>query len=56
MKFRSWYIVLLGILFQAGLGLLFIASGKDADAWGGLIGTILGIISLLCLPGLGIPT
>ena len=53
MKFRSWYLVLLGILLQAGFGIALLFSAETADPWGGLIAAIGGIVLLLA-SGLGI--
>jgi len=45
MKFRSWYIVLFGILVQVGFGLLLMYS--DGDDWGAVIAIILGLLVII---------
>ncbi len=54
MKFRSWYVVLLGILIQAGFGFMLIFSGTTSNNVGGIIAITLGGIVLLLTAGLGI--
>ena len=54
MKFRSWYIVLFGILIQAGFGLLLLYSAEDADDWGAVIAVILALLVIMLTVGLGI--
>lgn len=53
MKFRSWYLVLLGIVVQAIFGLVLLFNADDSGDWGGLILAIGGIVIFL-LAGLGI--
>jgi hypothetical protein len=44
MKFRSWYLVLIGILIQAVFGLVLMFKANDTGDWGGLVLTIGGIV------------
>jgi len=53
MKFKSWYLVLIGILFQAVFGLVMIFKADDIDGIGG-IGFAIGGILLLIAASLGI--
>ncbi len=53
MKFRSWYIVLFGIIIQAGFGLLLMYSAEGADDWGAVIAVILGFLLIMLTVGLG---
>ena len=54
MKFRSWYIVLFGILIQAGFGLLLLYSAEDTDDWGAVVAVILALLVIMLTVGLGI--
>lgn len=47
MKFKSWYIVLLGIILQVGFGFLIVAAGDDSDTWGGVVALTLGIVVII---------
>ena len=47
MKFRSWYIVLFGILVQGGFGLLLMYSDDGSDDWGAVIAIILGLLVIM---------
>jgi len=44
MKFRSWYLVLIGMVIQAIFGLVLLFSADDAEDWGGLFFIIGGIV------------
>lgn len=54
MKFRSWYIVLFGIIVQLGFGLLLLLSADEDDEWGAVFAIILGLIVVIFTIGLGL--
>lgn len=47
MKLKSWYIVLLGMIIQAGLGIMILSGARNADAWIGLAMALIGLFVLL---------
>lgn len=54
MKFRSWYIVLFGILVQSGFGFLLMLGADGADEWGAIIVVVLGLLVIMLTIGLGL--
>lgn len=45
-KFRSWHLVLFGILAQASFGLVLLAGARNADSWAGLAIALIGLVVL----------